>query len=73
MSEVRKESYSRIPLLTSFFRCTAPPNNLDSGRHVRRSEAHTELVVEAFELGTLWDEYGLVGDIVVSVLPFYII
>jgi hypothetical protein len=23
------------------------------------------MIVEAFELGTLWDEYGLVGDIVV--------
>jgi hypothetical protein len=38
---------------------------------VRRSQAHTELLVEAFELGVLWDEYGLVGDIVVSVLPLY--
>ena len=34
------------------------------------SQAHTELLVEVFELGTLWDEYGLVGDIIVSVLPF---
>ena len=33
------------------------------------SQAHTELLVEAFELGTLRDEYGLVGNIVVSVLP----
>jgi hypothetical protein len=38
---------------------------------VRRSQAHTELVVEEFELGVLWDEYGLVGDIVVSILSFY--
>ena len=48
------------------FRCTSPANDLDhSGHHVRRSQAHTELLVEEFELGTLWDEYGLVGDIVV--------
>jgi len=47
------------------FRCTAPANDLDSGHHVRRSQAHTELLVEEFELGMLWDEYGLVGDIVV--------
>jgi hypothetical protein len=32
---------------------------------VRRSQAHTELLAEEFELGMLWDEYGLVGDIVV--------
>jgi hypothetical protein len=49
-------------------RCTAPANNLDSGQHVRRSQAHTELLVEEFELGMLWDEYGLVGDIVVCIL-----
>ncbi len=47
-------------------------NDLDSGQHVRRSRPHTELVVEEFELGILWDEYGLVGDIVVCVL-FYLI
>ena len=58
-----------IHLLTSFFRCTAPANNLDAHQHMHHSQEHTELLVEAFELGTLWDEYGLVGDIVVSVLP----
>ena len=47
------------------FRCTALASDLDSGHHVRRSQAHTELLVEEFELGCLWDEYGLVGDIVV--------
>ncbi|KAG1874048.1 hypothetical protein C8R48DRAFT_745953 [Suillus tomentosus] len=31
-----------------------------------RSHDHTEVLVEEFELGVLWDEYGLVGDIVVS-------
>ena len=46
-------------------RCTAPANDLDSGQHVRRSQAHAELLVKEFELGILWDEYGLVGDIVV--------
>ena len=35
---------------------------------MRRSQAHTELLVEEFELGMLWDEYGLVGDIVVRIL-----
>jgi hypothetical protein len=54
-------------LLIGFFRCTAPANDLDSGQHVRRSQPHTELLVEEFELGTLWDEYGLVGDVVVRI------
>ncbi|KAH9010076.1 hypothetical protein EDB85DRAFT_2077509 [Lactarius pseudohatsudake] len=43
-------------------RCTAPASDLDSARP--RSQAHTEILVEEFELGVLWDEYGLVGDIV---------
>jgi hypothetical protein len=32
------------------------------------SQAHTELLIEEFKLGMLWDEYGLVGDIVVHLL-----
>ena len=56
------------------FRCTAPVNDLDSGHHVHRSQAHTKLLVEEFELGMLWDEYGLVGDIVVhSSVPLYLL
>ena len=35
---------------------------------MRRSQVHTELLVEEFELGMLWDEYRLVGDIVVRIL-----
>ena len=48
---------------------------LDSGQYGRRSQAHAELLVKEFELGMLWDEYGLVGDIVVSYLflaPLYL-
>jgi hypothetical protein len=49
-------------------RCTAPANDLDSSHHAHRSQAHTELLVEEFELGMLWDKYRLVGDIVVCLL-----
>jgi hypothetical protein len=66
--------YAAVFLLTAcipdkLFRCTAPANDLDSGQYVRRSQAHAELLVEEFELGMLWDEYGLVGDIVVRFSP----
>jgi hypothetical protein len=54
--------------LTYHVRCTAPANDLNSGQHVRRSQAHAELLVEEFELGMLWDEYGLVGDIIVRTI-----
>lgn len=54
-----------------FFRCTAPWNDLDSKQHVRRSKAHTELLTESFDLRTLWNEYGLVADVIVRVIPLY--
>jgi hypothetical protein len=47
-------------------RCTAPPHDFEGKGYVRRSRDHTEALVEGLELGILWDEYGLVGDIVVS-------
>lgn len=50
----------------SHCRCTAPNFDLDAEGPVRRSHEHTDLLVEELELGVLWDEYGLVGDIVVS-------
>jgi hypothetical protein len=65
--QVSNQLCSRDILLTPDFRCTAPAKDLDAGHHVRRSQAHSELLVEEFELGMLWDEYGLVGDIAVRI------
>ncbi|OJA20004.1 hypothetical protein AZE42_13769, partial [Rhizopogon vesiculosus] len=45
-------------------KCLAPSNDLDGESHVPRSREHTNALVEMLELGVLWDEYGLVGDIV---------
>lgn len=45
-------------------RCTSRPEKLDE-RSPRRCREHWETIVDAFKLGTLWDEYGVVGDIVV--------
>src|SRR6266545_2981146 len=56
----------------SFSRCTAKRTDLD-GESGWCSCEHTELLVNEFELGTLWDEYGLVGNIIVStVLTIYL-
>jgi hypothetical protein len=49
----------------NFCRCTIPLNRPDA-LGVRRSHEHTEALAEVLELGVLWDEYGLVGDIIVS-------
>ncbi|THH20301.1 hypothetical protein EUX98_g8604 [Antrodiella citrinella] len=45
--------------------CPTDRTRLDEpGINSRRSREHTELLVQAFDLTTLWDEYGVVGDIV---------
>jgi hypothetical protein len=49
-----------------------PAGDLDSKKRGRRSQPHTEILVEECELGLLWDEYGLVGDIVVSSLFYHL-
>ena len=48
--------------------CTANRNDLDNPtrRRVLRNRDHTEAAVRSFELGELWQEYGIVGDIVVG-------
>jgi len=46
-------------------RCTANRKNLDGGG-VRRSHEHTRLLMEAFDEKTLWDDHGVVADILVS-------
>jgi hypothetical protein len=48
-------------------RCTAQANSLDDEICGHRSCEHTDMLIEAFELGILWDKYGLVGDVVVSI------
>ena len=47
-------------------RCTGPLNKPDS-EGGRRTRELTDLLVDELELGILWDEYGLVGDIVVII------
>ena len=46
-------------------RCTADQKNLDGGG-VWRSHKHTQLLMDAFSVKTLWDDYGVVVDILVS-------
>ena len=64
-------SYVDFCWLMTLFRCTAPASDLDSGHHVCRSQAHTEHLVEKLELGELWEEYGLVGNIIVRKSTIY--
>ena len=49
-----------------------PSQDLDGSQHLHQSHAHTDMLVNEFELGELWDEYGLVGDIIVNFTPLII-
>jgi hypothetical protein len=55
--------------LTCLSRCTAPAKGIDDAIYGYRSRGHTDVLVQEFELGVLWDEYGLVGDIIVRISP----
>ncbi len=57
------------------FRCISlpacdPSFTTESEAIVPWSVAHTFAVAEYFELGTLWEEYGLVGDVIVRFLSY---
>ena len=51
-------------------RCTADKKNLD-GKGVWQSHEHTQLLMDAFNVKTLWDDHGVVGNILVSQILFY--
>lgn len=51
-------------------RCTAQPDNLDGGNPAPRTMDHFNLASELLGLGELWDGYGYVADLVVSIYPF---
>jgi hypothetical protein len=49
------------------YRCRAWRENLDEAPDGgRRNREHTDLMVEMLELGVLWTEFGIVGDVIVS-------
>jgi len=56
-------------ITSTILRCTAPANRLDNPPDdicvTPRWLAHTTLILEIMELDQLWDEYGLVGKVVV--------
>jgi hypothetical protein len=57
--------YDAVSLCLS---CISNANNLDE-QSIYRSHEHTNLLLEAHTLQELWDDYGILGDIVVSILP----
>ncbi|KAH9955786.1 hypothetical protein BJV74DRAFT_880172 [Russula compacta] len=56
--------YPEQVLLTSIMQGWCPkPENLE-GLSILRQCEHMETLVEAFGLGTLWDDYGIVGNVI---------
>lgn len=55
-------------ITTTNTRCLAEPHNFDNPSLpiTPRSMKHTIQLVQILELGSCWDAYGLVGDVVVS-------
>jgi hypothetical protein len=59
----------RLKLNQSIFRCTAPADDLDSTEAGRRSHVHTDALLNTYSLKILWEDYGIVGNVVVSAIP----
>lgn len=54
--------------LTCLRRCDAKPDNLDAGDAHLRSQIKTEFLVNNWNPGILWTDFGVRADIVVSLL-----
>ena len=52
-------------------RCRAPSGQLDNdeGGYDRRSKAHTDYLCTRCEMSLLYENYGIIGDIIVCILP----
>jgi len=51
-----------------FNRCDAPAKNLDGGEGHPRSHEKTDFLIEEFDPGILWDEFGIQSDVVVRLI-----
>lgn len=52
--------------LISPSRCDAKPDNLDAPGARRRKDTKTAFLVTCFDPGTLWDDFGIRSDVIVS-------
>ena len=52
-------------------RCDAHPNDLDAEDTRRQSHQKTEFLINCFNPGVLWDDFGVRSDVVVC-LPIFL-
>ena len=55
-----------------FDRCDAHWSNLDNSDAGRRAHRHTEALFEAVRKKSLWDDYGIISDILVCHSSYYL-
>jgi hypothetical protein len=53
-----------------FGRCNAQPDNLDNNHAHLHTHEKTDFLLEVFDAGTVWDEYGLQSNVVVHAFFF---
>ena len=58
-----------IPTVVCSYRCRGPSGQLDNDEDIyeRRSRDHTDFLCTMCEMGVLYDNYGIVGDIIVRI------
>jgi hypothetical protein len=54
-----------------FCSCTTPGRKLDGPLKFSRSREHTELALQALPPATLWKDYGIIHDVIASLLPSF--
>jgi len=58
--------------LLIIYRCLAQPHNMDGLPIIPRTQEHTNQVTARLELVVAWEEYGMIGDIVVRIMVIYL-
>lgn len=59
-------SYYDSVNFSSVNRCNAPPDNLDHPNSHRRTHEKTDLLIISWDPGTLWSDFGICANVVVS-------
>lgn len=55
-------------LLEYSYRCTAADSDLEGPGASYRHREYSDALIDGYSIAQLWDEWGLVGDIIVRIL-----
>ena len=57
--------------LCNKYRCTVKDSDLEAPGATYRHREHSDILIEEFSIAQLWDEWGLVGDIIVHIIRIH--